>query len=369
MALMEYLKELVERNASDLHLVAGSPPMIRINGELLPLEHDTNVLGRETVGTLFEPFFSDTQQAMLRNRQDVHTSLVSDIFSSTQYGDAQRFRVCAFWDRHGIGASLRVIPTKIPTLDQLFTPEAEVTFRKLANLRRGLVLVVGPVGSGKSTTVAAMIETINTERCERIFTIEDPIEYAHSSKKSLISQREVGSDVESYEQGGISVMRADPDVVLVGELRTPEAVRIALALAETGHLVFSTIHAESASEAVRRMIEAFPDARDTMQSLVARSLQAVIGQRLVPRAARIGRAPANEIMLMNSRIRRMIGEGQTDLTVAIEAGRDEGMRTMDDSLLSLYRDGTISYEAAWLRIEDRERLGPRPLVAEEPATA
>jgi len=369
MALMELLKELVERNASDLHLVAAHAPVIRADGRLIPVEGDTEILEREAVAKLFEPFLSAKQMAALKDKQDIHTSVVSDSFVSERYGEARRFRACIFWDLNGVSASLRVIPVNIPTLSQLFPPETEVTFRRFTQQKRGLILVVGATGSGKSTTTASMIETINIERRERIFTIEEPIEYLHTSKTSLISQREVGTDLESFEQGGLSAFRSDPDVILVGEIRTPEALRIALALAETGHLVFSTIHADSVSEAVRRMIESFPDARETMQSMIARSLNAIIGQRLVPRAGGFGRVAAHEIMIVNSRIRRLIDEGKIDLNLAIEAGRGEGMCTMDDSLLGLYRNGSIDYDRAWNFMNDRDRLGPRPVEEGEGPTA
>lgn len=354
MALTDLLIECVERKASDLHLVPGSLPTLRINGALVPVEGGENgpsILGREEVGDLFEPFLTEAQKLALSEKQDINTGL-----SAVEW----RFRVCIFRDRCGLSASLRLIPTQIPALQELFTPDTEATFRSLINRKRGLILVAGNTGSGKSTTTASMIDAINRERGERIFTIEDPIEYVLTSKLSLVSQREVGSDVESFEQGALSALRSDPDVILVGELRTPEAVRIALALAETGHLVFSTLQADSVSESVRRIVEAFPESRETMRRMFARSLNAIIAQRLVPRAARTGRAPVHEIMIVNSRIRRMIDEGETALSLAIEAGRDEGMRTMDDSALQLYRDGTITYETAWGIVQDRDRLGPKP---------
>lgn len=363
---MDLLRTLVQNDGSDLHLVAGSRPMFRTHGDLKPLEGEETIFGRTDVLKLFDPYLTEAQKAAIENRQDINTSIVSDdTVVSQRYGRAGRFRVCVFWDSNGAGASLRVIPLKIPTLPMLFTSEIESTFHGLVNLRRGLTLVVGPVGSGKSTTVASMIDTINTERSERIFTIEDPIEYLHTSKKSLISQREVGIDIESYEQGGLSVMRADPDVILVGELRTPESVRIALALAETGHLVFATMHANSVSEAVRRLVESFPDNKETMQSMIARCLNAVIGQSLLPRADGSGRVPANEIMIVNARIRRMIAGGETDISLAIEAGLGEGMCSMDDSIISHYNRGTITYDAAWHRIQDPFRLGPRPTTTNE----
>jgi len=376
MTLAEMLTELIQRNGSDLHLVAGSKPTIRINGELNPLSapgenaaivrplselDNADILGRSDVQTLLAPHLSERQMADIDARVDVHTSVVIDTPAvSEQYGEAGRFRACVFWDRRGLSAALRVIPRKIPALTDLFDPETEPIFRRLTDQRRGLILTVGLVGSGKSTTVAAMVDTINTERAEHIVTIEDPIEYLYTAKKSLISQREVGSDVESYEQGGWSALRSDPDVVVIGEFRTPEAVRIALALADTGHLVFATMHAGSVTEAVRRLVESFAENRAPMQRMISRSLCAVIAQRLVPRAGGVGRVPVNEIMLVNSRIRRMIVDGDDDFDLAIEAGRVEGMQTMDDSVMHRYERGMISYQKAWEIIQDRDRLGPQP---------
>ncbi len=354
MPLTDLLKEQVERQASDLHLVPGSPPTLRIWGQLTPISEDAPVLGSDEVATLFEPFLTEAQRAALRDKQDINIGMAAV---------GVYFRVCLFSERHGLGASLRLIPAQIPTLEELFSGETLALFRGLTQVRRGLILVVGAVGSGKSTTTASMIDCINAERSERIFTIEHPLEYIHTSKRSLISQREVGTDVDSYEQGSFSVMRADPDVILVGELSTPDALRIALALADSGHLVFSTMLATSASEAVRRMMESFPESRETIRQMIARSLQAVITQRLATRASTSERGhrrvAVHEIMLVNARIRRMIDAGETDLSLAIEAGRDEGMRTMDDSLLQLYRDGIITYELAWGSVQDRDRLGPK----------
>jgi twitching motility protein PilT len=359
MLLKDLLKEVVKRQGSDLHLVTGLPPVFRIGGELTILGN--RKLAENEVWTLFEPFLTARQKIDVENRQDIHTSIsVEDLVVNETDGGAGHFRACVFWDSNGLSAALRAIPFEVPSLSLLFNPETEALIRGLTNKRRGLVIIAGPTGSGKSTTVASMIDAINLDRSERIFTIEDPVEYVHSSKMSLISQREVGLDVDSYEQGGISAMRADPDVVFLGELRVPESVRVALALADTGHLVFGTMNASTVSESVRRLIESFPENRQTLQSMLARSLVAIIAQQLVPRANGQGRVVAHEIMIANTRIRRMIDEGQTDLAVAIEAGRNEGMCTMDDSLVALYRNGTISHESACRHARDSRLLGPDP---------
>jgi twitching motility protein PilT len=354
MELTDLFSEFITRHASDLHLAAGQAPMLRTWGVLAPIlisGSDTPpVLAPDDVDRLFAEYLSGEELAAFRQGRDVQKSIE---------WEGNLFRCCFFQDRVGSAAELRLIPTKIPTLTELFGDGAE-TFRDLTKRTRGLILTVGPTGSGKSTTTAAMIDEINRTRSERIIMVEDVIEYVHTSKMSMVSQREVGSSVESVEQGALSVLRADPDVVLIGELRTPEAVRITLALAETGHLVFATMHAVSVSEAIQRLIESFPDARDTMRRMLARSVTAVISQRLLPRANGRGRVPVDEILLSNNRVRTLIAEGATDLTLAMEAGRDQGMRTMDDAILEVYNRGDISYDTAWGRIDDRERLGLKP---------
>ena len=348
MELKDLLAEFVNRKASDLHLMAQQPPTLRIDGDLIPL--DTPPLEPQAAEQLFAPYVSEAELFALRDGQDVNTSIE---------WAGKRFRCCIFRDRTGTSAALRLIPCVVPSLRDLFGERAE-TFRKLTQARRGLILLAGNIGSGKSTTVAAMLNEINGERSERIITIEDPIEYIHSSQKSLFSQREVGKDVESLEHGALSALRADLDVALIGELRTPEAVRIALTLAETGHLVFSTLMADTASEAIQRLVEAFPEGGDRIRRLLARTVLAVIAQRLLPRASLHGRVPVNEILLATPRVRRLIDEGTTDFTLALEAGRGQGMCTMDDAVLTAYRADEISYDTAWNAIGDRERLGEGP---------
>jgi twitching motility protein PilT len=358
MQLGNLIKELAEREGSDIHLVVGSRPTLRFSGDLKRFESEEDIVGKDDVWKMFEPLLTEAQKLAIENRQDVHRSI-----AWADDNVKARLRVCLFWDRKGLSASLRLIPTKIPLLSELFRDDRESLFRQLTHLNRGLVLVVGMTGSGKSTTVAAMINEINISRRERIFTIEDPLEYVHTSKMSLISQREVGTDVNSHEEGALSVMRADPDVVLIGEFQTPESVRIALTLADIGHLVFSTMQAESVSEVVRRLIESFPDAKETTQLLLANNIQAVVTQSLVPKIGG-GRDPINDIVIATPIIRQMIKSGQTDITLAIEAGGSNCMRTMDDCLLSLYQDGSISYDTALSRLKDRGRLGQRPVATE-----
>ncbi|MBV9852028.1 MAG: PilT/PilU family type 4a pilus ATPase [Armatimonadetes bacterium] len=353
------LTEMVQRQASDLHLVAGMPPIFRVHGELVPHTtpvKPTDLLEAGAVEDLLSPYLSDLQKAQLVER-DLRVTLRQD---------QSVFHCQVFRERGRLAAAIRVVPSRVWSVDELGLPPV---LERLTHTLRGLILVTGPAGSGKSTTVAGMIEHINRTRKERIITVEDPIQYEFSSKLSLITQRQVGEDVESYEQGLLSAMTSDLDVALIGELRDLETVRLALVLAETGHLVFSTLSVETVSEAVQRLIEVFPEPRATIRRLLARTLQAVIAQKLIPASAEYkaqtsqGRLAANEILIMTQRVRQMVLEEQTDFTLAMEAGRGDGMQTMDAAILDHYRAGRISYDVAALSLEDRTRLGPPPPVS------
>jgi twitching motility protein PilT len=228
-------------------------------------------------------------------------------------------------------------------------------------------VVTGPTGSGKTTTCAGMIETINRSRAERILTVEDPIEYEFQPKQSLITQRAVGQDVTDFPAGLRSALREDPDVLYVSELRDLETLSLTLSLADTGHLVFTTLNVPSASAAVQRLVDAFPEAqRGAIRGLLARNLMAVVAQRIVPRLHQPGRVPVNEILIGTPRVRQMILEGHTDLTVAIEAGRDQGMQTMDDALVRLFERGVISHNEAWSHLLDRDRIRPEQAAPQPP---
>lgn len=356
MELRTLLAEMVSQKATDLHLVVGLPPILRVNGELTPVttpEKMPNLEGADAVEVLLRPFLEEKQKALMPGHDLCLTLQQENIL----------FRCQLSWERSRLMAAIRVVPSRVPTLEELRLPPI---FEKLTHTRRGLILVTGPAGSGKSTTVTAMIEQINLTRSERIITLEDPIEYLFASKLSLITQRQVGEDVESYEQGVLSAMLSDPDVALIGELRTQETVRAALVLAETGHLVFSTLGVETASEAVQRLIEAFPEPRDAIRRLLARTLQAVIAQQLLPatEAHRAetgqGRLAANEILILTGRVRQMILDGQTDFTLAMEAGHADGMQTMDEAVLSHYRAGRVHSDMARSRMQDVTRLDSPP---------
>lgn len=354
MELTALLAEMETRQASDLHLVVGQPPVFRVAGRLTRRE-DGPVLDAGAMEALLLPHLSDPLRgALVHGRQDAEMTLRQG---------AGTFRFHVFRERDNLSAALRKVPNQVPALDDLnFTPEVRETLERLTKTTRGLIVVTGPSGSGKSTTCAALIETINRTRAERIVTLEDLIEYEFTSKQSLITQRVVGQDLNSFAEGLRSAFREDPDIVFVGELRDLETFGLALALAETGHLVFCTMHMNTASEAVKRLIESYPESnRENVRDLLARNLMAVIAQGLLPRVPNSGlhgRVPANEILIGTPRVRRMIAEGHDDLAVAMEAGRDAGMQTMDDAIVRLYERGEIAFDLAWNRLEDRGRVAP-----------
>jgi twitching motility protein PilT len=347
MTLNELLDELSERKGSDLHLVVGEPPIFRVNGHLLRRE-ETTPLNGSAMDSLILPYLTEPQRARISEGYDVEKTLALEKF---------RYRFLIFHERGNLAASLRVVPNQVPTLEELGFTDEEYPLHKLTKLKRGLIIVAGPTGSGKSTTIAAMVEEINRTRAERIITIEDPIEYEFQSKLSVVSQRTVGEDVPNFPSGLRSAFRADPDVLLIGEARDLETMILALTLADTGHLVFMTLHVNTASEAVRRLIDVFPESHQpVIRRQVSNNLQAVIAQTLVPRHNQPGRVPAEEILIGTPRIRRMIAEGNYDLTIAIEAEREMGMRTKDDDLVRLANKGVISVEMARSRMDDRNRL-------------
>ena len=344
MELKTFLKALLESNSSDLHLVAGQPPTFRIDGKLE--RHGDTALTASEIEGLLSPYVTPEHQRTLRaEKMDMSLTI-------REHGRA--FRCQVFLERGRFGAAIRVIPLGPPTLEQL---ELQDLMQPILQCRSGLVLVTGLTGSGKSMTTAAIVERLNSSTEQRIFTIEDPIEYEFVSKRCAITQHAVGEDVASYETGLQMLMRSDPDIVVLGELRTLEVCWSAMTLADTNHLVFTVLHTSSATDSLRRIIDAFPEPHDNVRQMLARCLAAVVSQRLLPRANRLGRVAANEILMVTPRIRRMIAEGQTDMTMAIEAGRDLGMQSMDDAVLAHYKNGTISYDTAWQTMLDRERLG------------
>ncbi len=338
MELNEILQVALRASASDIHLKAGLPPMFRVDGALVPLK-DARRLPPEEIGRMAFGIMNDYQKEKFKQTNEVDLA----------YGvpGLGRFRVNVFQQRGTLGMVLRVIPFKIQSIEQLMLPKI---LEKIAAEQRGLVLVTGTTGSGKSTTLAAMIDHINaTETCH-VMTIEDPIEFLIRDKRSIVNQREVGVDTMSFGQALKSALRQDPDVILVGEMRDLETIETALTAAETGHLVMSTLHTLDATETISRIISAFPPYQQKQVRLQLGSvLKAVISQRLVPRADGKGRVPAIEVLLATARVRELIEDKDRtkDLSDAIAQGHvSYGMQNFDQSLMGLLKTGVISYEEA-----------------------
>lgn len=329
------LEEVVKKKASDLHLQVGLPPMIRVNGALTPVS-GANPLTDEDVETLIFAILDEDQKQILLKDKEFDFSFA--------FGDLGRFRVNAFHERGNLAGALRLIPNEILTIEQLGLPPI---VNKFAEYPRGLVLVTGPTGSGKSTTLAAMIHKINLERAEHIITIEDPIEYTHRSKRSVIVQREVHYDTYSFSAALRSALREDPDVVLIGEMRDLETIASAITIAETGHLVFATLHTNSAAQSIDRMIDVFPPHQQPqIRSQLANILQAICSQRLIP-AIGGGRVVAAEILTATPAVRNIIREGKShQLDAVIQTGADQGMQSMDKTLVNLVQAGTVTYDEA-----------------------
>lgn len=334
MDITELLAFSAKNGASDLHLSAGLPPMIRVDGEvrrinLPPMEH-------KDVHRLIYDIMNDKQ------RRDYEELLETDF--SFEVPGVARFRVNAFNQNRGAGAVFRTIPSKVLTMEQLgLTP----IFKTIAEYPRGIVLVTGPTGSGKSTTLAAMLDYINENRHDHILTIEDPIEFVHTSKKCLVNQREVHRDTHGFNEALRSALREDPDIILVGEMRDLETIRLALTAAETGHLVFGTLHTTSAAKTIDRVVDVFPaEEKDMVRAMLSESLQAVISQTLLKKIGG-GRVAAHEIMIGVPAIRNLIRENKVaQMYSAIQTGANYGMTTLDQSLKNLVAKGVISKESA-----------------------
>ncbi len=330
--MSDLLQLVVDEGASDLHLPVASPPVLRIHGRLTPL--DAPVLTPEDTERLMKAITSDTNQQRLREGGGVDFGFA--------FGTRARFRVSCFRQKGSIGLVLRCIPHDLLTLEQIGLPPAikDILFKP-----RGLVLVTGPTGSGKSTTLASMIDIINRERDCHVITVEDPIEFYHEHKQSIITQREIGVDVPTFAEAIRRGLRQDPDVMLVGEMRDPETIQTAVTAAETGHLVFATLHTTGAAETVDRIVDAFPtDQQEQIRAQLASSMECVISQVLLPRTDKPGRIAAFEIMISTPSIRALIRENKTyRITSDIQTGAKYGMNTLDAHLLSLYESNRISY--------------------------
>jgi twitching motility protein PilT len=341
----DLLRLVVEKGASDLHLVVGVAPVIRIDGQLVP--------------TPFERVTPQDSQRMMYDilsDEQIHrfeTTLELDF--SYQLARVSRFRVNVYKDKGTVAAAFRVIPSRIPTIEDLALPKVLV---ELTRKPRGFILVTGPTGSGKSTSLAAMINQINTESSRHIITIEDPIEYLHTHRKSIINQRELGMDTKAFQNALRAALREDPDVILVGEMRDNETIASAISAAETGHLVFATLHTNNAAQTVDRIVDVFPPGQqEQIRFQLSNNLEAVLCQQLLPRAGTPGRVCAMEIMIATPAIRNLIREAKAhQITSAIQTSGNVGMQTMDMALRDLYQRGLITFDEAIARAMQPDEL-------------
>ena len=348
MTIQNLLEITFKQNASDLHLVAGFPPIIRVDGKLKPMERKESLTKKEVKDLLFALLSEQQKDLFLVNKE---------IDFSFDYEGKARFRINAYFEKGNMAAALRLLPNVIPTIDELNLPKI---YHQFSEFKGGFILVTGPTGHGKSTTLAALIEEINQKRKEHIITIEDPIEYVYQAKKSIISQRELHSDTHSWKIALKSVLREDPDVVLIGEMRDYETIAAALTIAETGHLVFATLHTNSAAQTLDRIVDVFPEQQQAQVRMqLSNSLEAVLSQRLLP-AIDGGRVPGCEILLATPAVKATVREGKTHLIDnIIQTSQELGMLTLEMSLAEWIKKGKISLETGmlWsLRPEQLSRL-------------
>jgi len=332
----EMLRYAIEHNASDLHITAGYPPIVRIDGELMEISE--SIITPEDAEEIILPVLSEEKRELLEVNREVDLAYFHE-------GDApSRFRINAYYTMKNVAAAFRLIPSRVRTIDELLLPNI---YHQLAKLKQGFVLVTGPTGHGKSTTLAAILEEINTTRFTHIVTIEDPIEYVFEGKKSLIDQREMNDDTHSWPIALRSALRQDPDVILVGEMRDYETIAAAITLAETGHLVFATLHTNNAAQTVDRMIDVFPNNQQAQIRLqLSNILEAIVAQRLIP-LDKGGRRAVCEIMIANPAVRNMIREGKShQIDNVIRTSSDIGMVSLERSLVGLVREGVISVQKA-----------------------
>jgi twitching motility protein PilT len=342
----DLLLDVIARNASDLHITAGAPPMVRVRGRLAPLEGYPRLSTTDTREIVYSILTND-------QRQKFETEWQLD-FAYSVPGHA-RFRVNAYMQRAAIGAAFRLIPASIMSIEDLQLPAATHEFIKKP---RGFVLVTGPTGSGKSTSLAAMIDAINATREEHIMTVEDPIEFLHSHKKCIVNQREIGSDAQTFAAALKGALRQDPDVILVGEMRDLETISTALTAAETGHLVFATLHTQSAPQTIDRIIDVFPaHQQDQVRVQLSVALEGVMTQQLIPTADGSSRVVASEVLVPTPAVRNLIREGKThQIPSAMQTGSNVGMQTMDAALATLVRNGKITQRVAEQRSSTPDEL-------------
>ncbi|MCD8520189.1 MAG: type IV pilus twitching motility protein PilT [Alphaproteobacteria bacterium] len=335
MDLTQLLAFTMQNGASDLHLSAGSPPIIRVHGLMKRVKSDA--LSSDDIRTMLYSVMTEDQRAEYEKNMELDFAIA--------LGEKARFRVNGFTTRLGSSAVFRTIPTEVPTMADLDLPPV---IRRFADLEKGIVLVTGPTGSGKSTTLASIVNHINTEQSKHIITIEDPVEFFHTSKKSLINHREVGVDTHSFARALKSSLREDPDVILVGEMRDYETIALALTAAETGHLVLATLHSSSAAKTIDRIIDVFPTGDKSMvRAMLANSLQGVVAQTLLRKADGSGRVGGFEILVGTNAVRNLIRENQVpQLYSMMQTGSRYGMKTMEDAITELYEAGIIEKEEA-----------------------
>lgn len=349
----EYSKQLEDlfltvfnEGASDLHLSFGRPPMIRVSGQLIPLSSKKPLTAEDTLGLLSVMVDAPTKEQFLKEKE---------IDFAYSFQDRGRFRCNAFFQKGSVGVALRLVSKKIPTLSELnLPPVLEIFARK----KQGFFLVVGPVGQGKTTTLAAMLQLINKERAEHIVTIEDPIEYLFEEEKSIIDQREVRTDTKDFHTALHSMFRQDVNIAMIGEMRGPETISTAVTAAETGHLIFSTLHTNNAAQTIDRIIDSFPSAQQNQIKVqLAGSLLGIFSQRLIPRISG-GLIPAYELLINNTAVANLIREGRThEINVVIETGSEEGMVDMNRMLATLVRSGEITPDEAYLHSVNPKGLG------------
>ena len=343
--LEELLELVVENDASDLHLAVGLPPILRIDGDLKMTRYES----------VTPPISQRLIYDVLSDDQIQRFETTMELDCSYAMREIARFRVNVFRERGNVASAFRLIPAQVPTIQELGLPPI---IEELARRPRGLILVTGPTGSGKSTTQASMIHEINNERAEHIITIEDPIEYLHHHQKCIINQREIGQDTHSFANALRSALREDPDILLVGEMRDLETIQLAITCAETGHLVMATLHTNNAAESVDRIIDGFPPAQqEQIRVMLANNLIAILSQQLLPRAGQPGRLAVVEVMIATAAIRNLIRENKAfQMHSIIQTSAEEGMQSMDQALRDLYNQSLITYETAMKRSHNPDEL-------------
>jgi twitching motility protein PilT len=339
----QFLKVMVEQGGSDLHLTTGSVPVIRVHGHMQRIKF-RELSAKDMEKLIFEIMEEEWRMRFLDNM---------DFDFAYEIPGVSRFRVNIFSQKNGIGAVMRTIPTEILTADQLGLPDA---VRKMCMLTKGLVLVTGPTGSGKSTTLAGMVDLINETRADHILTIEDPIEFVHQNKKCLINQREVGTNTKSFANALRAALREDPDVILVGEMRDRETIELGITAAETGHLVFGTLHTNSAPKTIDRIIDVFPaDQQDQIRSMLAESIKGVVSQVLLRKKGGNGRCAAQEIMVGTNAVRALIREGKIhQIPSMIQTGKKDGMQLLDQHILEYLMSGVIDGTEAYMKANHKD---------------